>query len=394
MMKRLLMPTVSLVLFLSLAVIIGPAAMGKENPKDNIPPRNKHEDPIKLQGKNDFCIECHRQDTPVIFSEWVKSTHARAGVGCAGCHEQDSPGEETFLHAGKFNITANISPLRCAKCHKDQYLDYKLSGHALARDLLTEMKEDDPRYPVVEQYKAGGFADCSGCHGSAVQFDQGHRPDPATWPNQGAGRLNQYGTHGACSSCHLGHGFSVAAARKPETCIRCHDGANYPEGGIYRQSVHGVLYAVQGDPEALGKPGLYFDGTDMGSPTCAFCHFNGSGHGLLTRHNGAWRVSRDLTSPEAPLAPRAENLRRNMKSVCTQCHASRVVDGFFAAADARLATYQEDYVKPKLAEYLKKLDSAAGDERTALLKEYSGFLAETKRYRLGLYMGGFGRTQR
>lgn len=363
-------------------------------PKDTIPPKNKHNDPIKLKSKSAYCIECHRDDTPGIFEEWVKSTHARVGVGCADCHASEAAGKDTFLHASRFHISTIVTPFRCAKCHRDVYRDYAISGHAKALKLLTEMKEKDPRYPVVSRYQEDNFAQCGGCHGVEVALDEGNRPDPATWPNSSAGRMNPDESFGNCASCHLGHRFSAAAARQPETCTRCHDGPNYPEGDIYRNSVHGVVYATQTDKRALDKFGIYFDGKDMVSPTCAFCHFNGSGHGLWIRHNGAWRVPRDLTSPGAPLASRAENLRNNMKSVCNQCHASTVIDRFFENADAELEAYQKNVVGPKLGDYLKKLKKAKGEKREKLLGEYSDFLAEGKRYRMGLYMGGHGRTQR
>ncbi len=358
--------------------------------------KDKYKDPMKLTNKSSFCIECHKQETPGIFEEWVKSTHARADVGCADCHSSESEEADTFRHAEKHYIRTVVTPIVCGKCHKDIQRDYFTSGHAQALEVLKKMKEDDPRFPVVAQYKDDNFQQCTGCHGGEITLDDKHRPDPDSWPDSGAGRINPNTSHGNCSSCHLGHSFSVSAARQPETCLRCHDGQNYPEGDIYRNSAHGVVYATQADKENLDKPGFYFTGKDMVSPTCAFCHFNGSGYGQRTRHNGAWRLPRDLTHPEAPMAPKnADNLRNNMKAVCNQCHAETVIDRFFDNADARLAEYQKKTVQPKLAEYRQKLaEVKEGTARENLLKEYSGFLADSKRYRMNLYMGNIGRTQR
>ena len=353
-----------------------------------------HKDPAKLINKSSHCIECHQDDTPAIFEQWLASTHARVGVGCADCHGANRGEAGAFLHAEKFYITTIVTPVDCAKCHKSQYLDYQTSGHALALELLQEMKEDNPRYPVVSLYKENNFQQCRGCHGGTVTVDGENLPDPATWPDSGAGRVNPNTSRGNCSACHLGHGFSAAAARQPETCLRCHDGANYPEGDIYRASVHGVLYETTADKENLSRPGFYFDGRHMGSPTCAFCHMNGSGQGLLTRHNPAWNLPRDLTSPTAPLANRKENLRNNMKATCNQCHVPGVIDRFFADADKNLQLYQQHTVEPQLAEHSRKLAKAKGAERNSLLKEYTRFLAETKRYRMNLYMGQHGRSQR
>ncbi len=355
----------------------------------------KHKDPAKLINKSAHCIECHQDDTPAIFEEWLSSTHARVGVGCIECHGATKNEKGAQLHAEKFYINTVVTPVACSNCHKGQYLDYVSSGHALSLDLLLEMKEDNPRYPVVSLYKDDNFRQCGGCHGVTVTIDDQNTPDPATWPNSGAGRLNPDTSHGTCRSCHLGHKFSAASARQPQTCLRCHDGANYPEGEMYRSSVHGVAYETMTDKANLDRPGFFFEGKHMGSPTCAFCHLNGSGQGQMTRHNPAWRLPRDLTSPEAPQANRAENLRTNMKAVCNQCHSPTMIDRFFTNADNQLAKYQKEIIEPQLAEYEKKLGSTKKKEkREQLLEDYSRFLAEGKRYRMNLYMGQHGRTQR
>jgi len=370
-----------------------PVSVEKPHAPQN-PGGNRHKDPIKLVNKSAYCIECHKDDTPAIFEQWLASTHARVGVGCADCHGATRNEQGAFLHADKFYITTVVSPVDCSKCHKGQYLDYKSSGHALALELLQDMTEDDPRYPVVSLYKDDNFRQCGGCHGVEVTVDEKQLPAPATWPNSGAGRINPNTSHGTCGACHLGHGFSAASARQPETCLRCHNGANYPEGEIYRSSVHGVAYETLADKGNLDRPGFFFEGKHMGSPTCGFCHLNGSGQGLLTRHNPAWNLPRDLTSPNAPLAKRAENLRGNMKSVCNQCHAPSVIDRFFTNADSELDKYQKNVVAPKLADYKQKLAKATGEGRSLLLEEYNLFLQEGKRYRMNLYMGQHGRTQR
>ena len=367
----------------------------KHNEKQEaIQQKLKLKDPIKSFGDNGFCINCHEDETPAIFEEWVKSPHAKAGVGCSDCHSSppDNPG--SVKHAGRFNISAIVTPFVCAKCHKDEIRDYVSSGHAQGLQSLLDMKEDDPRYPVIAQYKDDDFAQCGGCHGVTVGVDAENRPDSATWPNNGAGRINPDRSHGTCSSCHLGHSFSLQAARQPETCLRCHDGENYPEGDIYRHSAHSTVYETVGKSAVPDRPGLFLKGKDIVAPTCAYCHMNGAGKGLLTRHSQAWRLPRDLTSPNAPLLGRSENLRNNMKAVCNQCHGQSFTERFFSDADKQLTAYQEKNVEPQLAEFLKKLSTLTGEERKQALKEYSQFLAEAKRYRMNLYMGRHGRVQR
>lgn len=353
-------------------------------------------DRIKVTDKSGYCINCHEDETPAIFEEWVKSPHARAGVGCLDCHGRGKGDSDAIPHAETFNISPIVTSFDCAKCHKGELRDYITSGHAKALRLLTDMKEDDPRSVVVSSFKDkdGNFPQCQGCHGSTVTVDSEHRPDAGTWPNSGAGRSNPDNSNGLCSSCHLGHRFSLEAVRQPETCLRCHDGKNYPEGDIYRHSVHSVVSETLADGKDLDRPGLYLKGKDVVAPTCAYCHLNGAGKGLLTRHNPAWRLTRDLTSPKAPVAERAENLRKNMKSVCNECHGKSFTDRFFSDADKKLIEYQKSVVEPGVASYLMRLSTLIGEQPEAVLKEYSSFLAEGKRYRMNLYMGGHGRVQR
>ncbi len=369
---------------------ISPVSPKKKNDSENY----QLKDQIKVLDKSGYCIDCHRDDTPRIFNDWSNSIHARAGVGCADCHGVVESNPMGFLHAETFYVSTVVTPFRCAKCHKEQMRDYFTSSHARSFELLRKMKKDDQRYPIVAQYKDDNFRQCAACHGTEVKLKDDKHPDPATWPNSGAGRLNPDESHGTCAICHMGHRFSVAAARQPETCTRCHDGRNYPEGDIYRSSVHGTLYATQVDKDMMSRPGFYFDGNDMGAPTCSFCHFNGSGHGLLTRHNGAWRLPRDLTGPTSPLAERAENLRNNMKSVCAQCHSETMIDAFFGQADRKLARFQTNLMRPGIIDFKRKLLEITDEKREKLLKDYSDFLAAGKRYRMNLYMGHHGNTQR
>ena len=352
-------------------------------------------DRIKVRGKSGYCIDCHRAETPGIFNEWCDSAHARANIGCAECHEVVKSDPKAILHAERFYISVIVTPFKCAKCHKDQMRDYFTSGHARALELFREMDRDDPLYPIVSQYSRDDFRQCAACHGSLVKLGKDRYPDTATWPNSGAGRINPDGSHGTCAACHENHRFSVEAARKPETCLRCHDGRNYPEGSIYRSSVHGTLYATMAQGNDMSRPGYFFTAAEMRVPTCAFCHLGGSGHGLLTRHNPAWRLPRDLTGVMAPMAKRSANLRGYMKSVCVQCHTRRMIDGFFANADRELIKYQTNEVLPRYIEFKKKFSTVKDEEeRGKLLQEYSSFLAESKRYRMNLYMGSFGHTQR
>ena len=85
---------------------------------------------------------------------------------------------------------------------------------------------------------AGGPAvavGCMQCHGSTIKVLPNGKFDPATWPNTGIGQINPDGSWGSCSACHARHAFSVAQAREPETCGKCHLGPDHPQMEIYQE---------------------------------------------------------------------------------------------------------------------------------------------------------------
>jgi hypothetical protein len=122
------------------------AARAAHKPLPDVEPRTPR-DRAKILGKDGYCIECHRQETPGIFEEWVLSSHARLGVGCNDCHGAYTSDKDSFLHAGRFHIRTVVSPLRCGRCHKEAIRGFGKTAHAKALTNLEEMQPDDLRYP-------------------------------------------------------------------------------------------------------------------------------------------------------------------------------------------------------------------------------------------------------
>ncbi len=354
----------------------------------------KPRDPAKILGKDGYCIDCHRQETPGIYEEWVLSSHARLGIGCNDCHGAYTSDKDSFLHAGRFYIRTVVSPLRCGRCHKEAIRGFGKTAHAKALTNLEEMQPDDPRFPLVEPYKESGFSECRACHGGRIEIGEDRRPTPSTWPNSGAGRINPDKSPGNCAICHGRHRFSAASARRPEACLLCHDGRMYPEGEIYARSLHGLAYRDEGNRHNLERPYFYCDATQNTAPTCALCHLNGAGLGLISTHNPAERLTHQLAHPRALEREGQSALRQSMMAVCEQCHAGSVIKRFFNAADTELQRYQAEEVEPALAKFGKLLKKKKGKKRAAILADYADFLAQTKAYRLNLYMGHPGRTER
>jgi hypothetical protein len=182
----------------------------------------------------------------------------------------------------------------------------------------------------------------------------------------GVGRLNFDGSLGSCTSCHTRHRFSVAEARKPDTCGQCHLGPDHPQIEIWDESKHGALYRSDGQNwNFTAAPGTWTPGVDYRTPTCAACHMSGSGT-VLTTHDVTERLSWEL---QAPLTLRPQDFkpfpaqtnwqveRDKMKQVCLACHGRQWVDGHYDQLDKAVKLYDESYFKPakaKLGELIGK----------------------------------------
>ena len=346
-----------------------------------------------ISSKSYFCIECHQKETPGVVYDWIESPHARSYVYCLECHGETEKGPGIIEHHGFF-VRVVVSPYQCGACHSAQAKEHFESRHHFALRNLQRMKPDDPRYPLIEPYKKDNFKACADCHGSEVQLLEDGTPDPSTWPNRGIGRVNPDGSKGTCTACHERHRFSIDSARRPEACLKCHDGKNYPEGAIYLHSTHGTIYNAIGAEWDLSKPNVYLDVRDFKAPTCATCHVGGVGKGVMPRHDVSTRLWVDLITPFGQYKPVEPEPRRRMKATCLKCHTAPMVERYLKNAERLLNEYVSQVLKPKVKEFQKRLSEVQGPGRKDLLEEFSAFLAESKRYRMNLFMGHHGRMER
>jgi hypothetical protein len=115
---------------------------------------------------------------------------------------------------------------------------------------------------------------CWQCHGSPVKVLPNGDLDSATWPNSGIGRINPDGSRGSCAACHQRHEFSIAQARRPEACGKCHLGPDHPQKEIYDESKHGISFYANVDKMNLNSA-KWVVGEDYNvAPTCATCHMS------------------------------------------------------------------------------------------------------------------------
>jgi hypothetical protein len=217
---------------------------------------------------------------------------------------------------------------------------------------------------------------CWQCHGSRVEFkkDENGNPiysdmgilllDPKTWPNTGMGRINLDGSKGSCSACHNRHHFSIAQARQPDNCGKCHIGPDHPQLEIYNESKHGINFHANREKMNLDAQPWVVGQDYSAAPTCASCHMSATPYQAVTHDVGdkiSWTLrpavsekidAAELAKYEAQGDPLPEDFltweqrRYNMQDVCFQCHTRDYVKNFYSQYDREVILYNEKFGKP------------------------------------------------
>lgn len=323
--------------------------------------------PETLSKESKDCIECHKQQTPVIVDQWGASRHFRANVACYECHQAKKKEPDAFEHNG-YMISTIVSPRDCAGCHSQEVQEFESSHHAKAARILGS--EDNRLAEVVEGnrgFVTEGFPEgvssaaangCWQCHGSEVKALKGGKLDPATWPNTGIGRINPDGSEGSCSACHSRHKFSVEQARNPENCGKCHMGPDHPQIEIYEESKHGIAFYANKHKMNLDNEKWVVGEDYNAAPTCATCHMSATPNQKVT-HDVGMRISwnnRPVMSIRPEVADANMGLpgkdidwkkrRKNMNDVCLNCHSENFVGSFYIQYDSLIELYHEKFAKP------------------------------------------------
>ncbi|HKM89723.1 MAG TPA: multiheme c-type cytochrome [Candidatus Acidoferrales bacterium] len=134
------------------------------------------------------CITCHRSGAaPLVVQQWAVSRHAEVGIGCYECHQADKSRPDAFEHFGA-GISVMVTPKSCGTCHGQEAGEFEASHHAQAGQILGSL--DNVLGEDVEGPAAAAMG-CAKCHGSVVKVVGKGKLDPATWPNEGIGRITR-----------------------------------------------------------------------------------------------------------------------------------------------------------------------------------------------------------
>ena len=333
-----------------------------------------------LSKESATCISCHKEKSQGLYQQWGQSKHFGANVGCYECH-QAQPGEPDAITHKDFVISVLVTPKDCAQCHKKAVDEFDASHHATAGQILGSL--DNVLAEVVAGAKTfrGQSPDvvsgCAQCHGSKIRVNSDGSLDASTWPNSGIGRINPDGSKGSCAACHTRHAFSAAQARHPDTCGKCHLGPDHPQKEIYEESKHGIGFFTNIDKMNLDSPKWIVGEDYSAAPTCATCHMSATKTQPISHDIGA-RISWNLRAPiskkiDAKAIAQGRKVkpwlqrRKDMKDVCTACHARNFADNFYEQLDAFVDLYNDKFAIPgsglmKLLKTEKLLTPTAFDE--------------------------------
>lgn len=327
--------------------------------------------PKEFSKETKQCIECHKKSDYSIVQQWGESKHYRAKVGCYECHKADPKDPDAYIHDEKKvkkHISIIVSPKDCANCHEKEVKEFDGSHHSKGGRILGSL--DNLLAEVVEgnnAVKSDGFehgnsaaaiSGCWQCHGSPVKVLEDGQLDPTTWPNTGIGRLNPDGSEGSCSACHSRHKFSVAQARNPENCGKCHIGPDHPQLEIYEESKHGIAFHANKDKMNLDSAKWVVGEDYNAAPTCATCHMSATKNQDVT-HDVGMRISWN-NRPVVSIRPEKSDAkmglpgakvdwkqrRKNMINVCENCHSEEYIENFYFQYDSLVKLYNEKYAKP------------------------------------------------
>lgn len=118
--------TVGVTMFLVLGMLFVYSGTAAASPKALVMKPFK-----QLSEESKECAACHKDKNPSIYTQWGRSKHYGANVGCYECH-QASPTEPDAIEHEGYNIAVIVSPKDCGSCHSQEVEEFSSSHHAKA----------------------------------------------------------------------------------------------------------------------------------------------------------------------------------------------------------------------------------------------------------------------
>jgi cytochrome c553 len=285
------------------------------------------EQKVDISGTTKKCVDCHISKGVAVklIDEWKLSKHAQQNIGCYECHKAEKDDWDAFKCPESDIIVAkHPTPKDCAECHEQQVKEFMNSKHAIGQMVMKAEGAEGPDRAVFEPLIATKHG-CEQCHNIGNY-----------WPD---------GSVGECDACHSKHQFSVAQARRPETCGECHIGPDHPHIEIFMESKHGNIYASFSNKWDWNyKTG---ERVPFNAPTCATCHMSAAPPAVKSTHNVSERLAWESQSPFSVRTSQYwgnktwQEKREQMLAVCKQCHSRSFAEKYMLIADLNMLQYNE-----------------------------------------------------
>lgn len=309
------------------------------------------------------CVECHKEVTPNIVSDWQMSKHSQNDVSCSICHgeEHKDPYDVSKVHIP--------TPDTCANCHEERVVQFNKGKHAFAWEAMKAM----PTAHWQPMALMEGMKGCGGCHKIGLKTDD----EIKALKKNGAG----FGV-ASCDACHTRHTFSALEAKQPQACQTCHMGFDHPQWEMYSASKHGVR-------SLLKQNGILPE--KVAAPTCQTCHMQEKNHAVLTAW-GFLAVRLPMPEDKQWAADRAVILQA-LGILDPEGKPTARIDVVQAANMARLTQEEWQKERDKMLKICNqchslnfaKAELSKGDQ---MIKEVDRLLAEAIRIVAGLYKDG------
>ena len=117
---------------------------------------------LAVPGYAQECLECHKDITPNIVSDWQVSKHAENSVSCSVCH---GDGHRTAEDVDNVELP---TPDTCADCHEDQVTQFKKGKHALAWAAMKAMPSSHAQPVALME----GMKGCGSCHSDLTDIKE------------------------------------------------------------------------------------------------------------------------------------------------------------------------------------------------------------------------------
>lgn len=316
------------ILFIITVLVAAGAVMA--NPASetlNFTAQEKYVSSVVTTDETARCLNCHASRQIRLVETWEKSRHAKHGVGCYECHQANPEDPAAKNGHFSFSVQLPVSPLKCAECHPAQYASFASSSHAMAYETIRNVPLKTQSPVLFEQ-------SCAVCHGNDLKMARG-RPVGNSWPNHGIGRINTDGSRGNCAACHGFHDDSLARARSPETCAKCHHGDTGPAYESWKASRHGNNWHMTEAAVDMNKKAFNpANEKHLSHPDCFTCHLAPNAQTATSTHNPGERLSWKLAAMNSTHTEDWGKKRLAMQASCMQCHASTQVEYFYRRFDA------------------------------------------------------------